>query len=153
FTNFYTIDAFAAYNPEWLSDRQTRGGPLMIAPPGGEWNATIGTDSRKRWRLTLGTGWGKYERGSPLYWNVSPTLSWHASSSLLLSFRPSYSHAEVGAQYVDTYVDPLATGTYGNRYVFAHLDQNEISGGMRVDWTFTPRLSLQVYAQPLVSVG
>jgi hypothetical protein len=37
--------------------------------------------------------------------------------------------------------------------VFAKLNQNEISGGMRVDWTFSPRLSLQVYAQPLISSG
>ena len=37
--------------------------------------------------------------------------------------------------------------------MFGELDQTTFSLGARVDWTFTPRLSLQMFAQPFVSAG
>jgi hypothetical protein len=49
--------------------------------------------------------------------------------------------------------DPLASETYGSRYVFSTLEQTELSASIRADWTFTPKLSLQLYLQPLISVG
>jgi len=49
--------------------------------------------------------------------------------------------------------DALATSTFGRRYVFADLDQTTVAMDTRVEWTFTPLLSLQVYAQPFVSAG
>jgi hypothetical protein len=49
--------------------------------------------------------------------------------------------------------DAAATGTYGHRYVFADLMYREITMSTRVDWAFTPRLTLQTYVQPLIAVG
>jgi len=49
--------------------------------------------------------------------------------------------------------DPAATATYGSRYVFGKIDQRELAASVRVDWTFSPKFSLQVYLQPLISVG
>jgi hypothetical protein len=49
--------------------------------------------------------------------------------------------------------DPLATATYGSRYVFATLEQKQLAMVTRVDWTFTPTLSLQLFAQPLLAAG
>jgi hypothetical protein len=57
------------------------------------------------------------------------------------------------AQYLDTVADPTATATYGYRYVFGRLDQTELSGDFRVNWAFSPTLSLQLYVQPLISTG
>ena len=33
------------------------------------------------------------------------------------------------------------------------MDQTTISANIRLDWTFTPRLSLQLFVQPLISAG
>ena len=49
--------------------------------------------------------------------------------------------------------DPDAVDTYGRRYVFATLDQHVVSLDTRLDWTLTPRLSIQLYLQPLVVSG
>jgi hypothetical protein len=57
------------------------------------------------------------------------------------------------AQYVQTETDPAAAATFGRRYVFADLRQTELSLETRLDWTFTPSLSLQLYAQPLLSAN
>jgi hypothetical protein len=57
------------------------------------------------------------------------------------------------AQYVTQVTDPLAADTYGSRYVFATLDQHQVAIVTRVDWTFTPGLSLQMFAQPLLAAA
>ncbi|MDQ3519747.1 MAG: hypothetical protein M3466_15275 [Gemmatimonadota bacterium] len=44
-----------------------------------------------------------------------------------------------------------ASETYGARYIFATLEQHQLSLITRVDWTFTPSLSLQLFAQPLIA--
>ncbi|MDZ7262382.1 MAG: DUF5916 domain-containing protein, partial [candidate division KSB1 bacterium] len=46
-----------------------------------------------------------------------------------------------------------ATTTFGKRYVFAELDHTTLSASIRLNWTFTPQLSFQLYAQPLISAG
>jgi hypothetical protein len=48
----------------------------------------------------------------------------------------------------------LNTDTLGvDRYTFANLDQTTTSATMRLNYTFTPNVSLQAYAQPFVSKG
>lgn len=49
--------------------------------------------------------------------------------------------------------DALATSTFGRRYVFADIKQTTLSMDTRIEWTFTPTLSLQMYAQPFVATG
>lgn len=45
------------------------------------------------------------------------------------------------------------TATYGNRYVFAPLDYSELGLETRLTTAFSPTLSLELYAQPLLSSG
>jgi hypothetical protein len=47
--------------------------------------------------------------------------------------------------------DSTATNTFGRRYLFAPLDQTTFGIETRLDVTFTPALSLQVYAQPYIA--
>ncbi len=49
--------------------------------------------------------------------------------------------------------DPTAAATYGSRYVFAKLDQTTVSANLRINWSFSPTLSLQTFVQPLISAG
>ena len=70
-----------------------------------------------------------------------------------LSVGPELSFNQAQAQWVDAYDDPTATATFGRRYVFGELDQTTFSANIRLNWTFTPLLSLQLFAQPLISSG
>jgi len=49
--------------------------------------------------------------------------------------------------------DALMTATYGRRYVFGRIDQKVLGSDIRLDWTFTPKLTLQAYLQPFIAVG
>jgi hypothetical protein len=74
-------------------------------------------------------------------------------SNLSLTVGPSLTRNRSGAQWVGSYPDPAASRTYGTRYVFADFNQTELSANIRLDWTFTPQMSLQLFAQPLISSG
>ena len=50
-------------------------------------------------------------------------------------------------------VDPLKTSTYGVRYVLADIHQKTLPIEVRINWTFTPRLSFQAYLQPYIGTG
>lgn len=75
------------------------------------------------------------------------------SAAVQLSLSPQLSSNRYVAQYVTAAMDASATATYGARYLFAELEQTTLAMTTRLDWTFTPRLSLQLYAQPFVSAG
>ena len=46
--------------------------------------------------------------------------------------------------------DPTASDFYGNRYVFGFIRTRTFSLSTRLSWTFTPNLTLQLFAQPFV---
>ena len=151
--NEIRLFGFLAYNPDMLSATRTRGGPLTLNPHGVEWEGNARTDDRRKISARVGLHGSDYAQGSEHGRSIFGGLTLRPRSNLLVSFEPELSWMHNGAQYLDTFADPLATATYGHRYVFAPLDQTTFVGGLRLNWTFTPRLSLELYAQPLVSSG
>ncbi|MGH7508928.1 MAG: DUF5916 domain-containing protein [Gemmatimonadales bacterium] len=151
--NFSTGSWFVAYNPKTLSDRRTRGGPLMVNQPGVEWELSLDSDPNKRWIYGGGFRGNQYQRGWEDSWTAWGALEWKPGARVSLRLEPQVERSRTSAQYVDTFDDPLATSTFGHRYVFADLDQTTVSASVRLNWIFTPRLSLEVYAQPLLSSG
>src|SRR5690606_17536634 len=87
------------------------------------------------------------------YWGLGPEIGLKASPRWNLTLSPQLSRAHVPAQYVFTAPDAAYAPTFGNRYVFAPLDQTTIAMETRLNYTFNPRLSLEVYAQPFISSG
>jgi len=75
------------------------------------------------------------------------------STSLRIRLEPELSRENRRDQYLTSASDPLATATFGRRYVFGEIEQREISLDTRVEWTLSPTLSFQLFAQPFVSEG
>jgi len=153
FLSYHGIGGFVAYNPQRIDVRGTRGGPRMLAPAGYEAELEYESDDRKPISLFGILVHGKYQQGSDDYSRVGLHVQWRPASTVSVSLGPEYQWNTTGAQYVDAYDDPLARDTYGRRYVFATLDQKEVSANIRLNWTFTPKLSLELFAQPLISSG
>jgi hypothetical protein len=151
--NFSTGSWFVAYNPKTLSDRRTRGGPLMVNQPGVEWEFRLESDPNKKWIYGGGFHGNHYQRGWEQSWMAWAALEWKPGARVSLRLEPQIERIRTSAQYVDTFDDSLAMNTYGHRYVFADLDQTTASASVRLNWIFNPRLSLEVYTQPLVSSG
>lgn len=138
--------------PGNMDDRLTRGGPLSRLPAGGNLTARIDSDGRKS--ITYGgSATAAWDKAGGYIHSVSPYLSIRPMSALRITFEPGLRWSRDNAQYIQAVDDPLATETYGDRYVFATLDQTTLNLDTRIDWTFSPRLSLQFYMQPLIVTG
>ena len=128
----------------------TRGGPSIETPGYTNLHWGIATDSRKK--VYFQTCITKQYVADGSRWNVmNPSLTLRLASSLNLTAGVDLMTDDYHRQYVATVDDPAAE--YGAHYVFATLDQKEVSGSLRLDWGITPRLSVQAYVQPFISVG
>ncbi|MFN0158436.1 MAG: DUF5916 domain-containing protein [Bacteroidota bacterium] len=151
FHNYYNINLKFAYNPETISIRRTRGGPATLTPPGREYFVGFESDTRRDFFLYVEwySYWADYTRN----WTLWTQFSWRPTQSLSVSLSPELYRNFQASQWIGAFNDPTATSTYGRRYVFGEMQQTTFSTSVRVDWTFTPELSLQVYIQPLISAG
>ncbi len=131
-----------------LNDTETRGGPLMLQLSSVSYFATVGTDGSKPVSL------GFHASGTM----SDKRLSYCHSLSLGLGIRPaSYIQVHIGtsygigynyAQWVSNVED-----AEGKHYVFGKLDSRTLDLSTRLNVSFTPDLSLQLYMQPFVAVG
>ncbi len=148
--NYWSLDGYLSYDLPSLNPRLTRGGPLGRDPGNLSTGLSVSSDDRKP--VLLWTDFFYY-RDRAGAWNTATTLSLSAkpSSGVKLSVGPYLEWGHFTAQYVTRTSDTLATATFGRRYVFSNLDQTTLSLKTRLDWTFSPQVSLQVYGQIFVS--
>jgi len=152
FKNYWSAFGNALYFRPTQDDRSTRGGPSMASPSARV--GFLGFQSDRRQRVSL-DGTANLEANSfgGRNKNVSLNIRYRPAASLEISTGPSFGRTHSLAQYVNTYADPAAAATFGSRYVFATIDQREFSLQTRINYVLSPKMSLQVYMQPLVSVG
>ena len=152
FLNYWRTFLRVQVNPWTDDDRLTRGGPMARSPGTFTGRVRLTSDGRRA-AVVRGTyAWGSDDVGG---WDrrVQLNLDARLRETLQISFGPSYSRSYSTAQYVTRIDDPFAGATFGSRYVFADLDQTTVSLETRVNATFSPTLSLQLYVEPFVSVG
>lgn len=152
FQNFWNVEVRAQVRPEYMDDKLTRGGPLAATPAQEIFDLRIASDTRKTVSGSIELGSttdraGRYERKLGISADLRP------SAAVRLRVGPVVRRLHATRQYVTSAADPTATETFGHRYIFANLDQTTASVETRLDWTFSPRLSFQLYAQPYVSAG
>ncbi|MCP2604677.1 carbohydrate binding family 9 domain-containing protein [Candidatus Aminicenantes bacterium AH-873-B07] len=152
FLNYWGFDFMFGYNPDILSNDLTRGGPLAVIPYGYQINFSISSDSRKS--IVLNASTSLYNRPLEGYhWNASLSLRWKPRSNIDISFRPGFYLRHSDIQWVTKIDDPFMIDTYGTRYIFAEIKQKTLFSEIRINWTFSPKLSLQLYFQPFIAVG
>jgi hypothetical protein len=152
FKNFWSFSTMFAYNPETISHNLTRGGPLALIPWGWQLNLSLSTNSRQP---IVFEGYGStYTRpGVSQEWDGSVAVRWKPRSNISFSLGPQIMFETSQFQWVTKVDDAAMEATYGTRYIFAHIDQKIISAEIRLNWTFTPKLTLQAYLQPFIGVG
>ncbi len=152
FMNYWGMNVQLFFNPAYIDTRNTRGGPAMRTTNAYSAFFNTYTDQRQDISFDLGVGGGRSESGGYRI-DLSPGIELKPSSGVFVRISPSYVKDISFAQWVTSVDDPFATRTYGGRYVFAKLYQEELSAVFRLNWTFSPKLSLQIFVQPLISVG
>jgi hypothetical protein len=153
FLNWWNLRTSVRYSPQQMSRNATRGGPMMVSPGSISWNANLGSDRRRAVHVSVNFDQTRDLIGGGARREIKTDLNLRPSDGVSLSVAPSWEATTSSDQYV-TATSTLSYGpTYGRRYLFSDLERTSISMVTRLDWTFTPTLSLQLFAQPLLSSG
>ena len=149
FTNYYSIGGGYNLDAAPFRDRVTRGGPGVLGNPS-KFNLWYyaNTDNRKALSFSYSGGHWLDTKNSARH-DIVLNLNWRATSSMSLSLGPRYFINHDDSQWVTN--EDLPTG--GQRYVFGRIDQKTVAITTRFNYTMTPTLSLQMYAEPFVSAG
>ncbi|MFL5537862.1 MAG: DUF5916 domain-containing protein [Longimicrobiaceae bacterium] len=126
-----------------------RGGPAFIGPAYTHYNAGIESDGRRR---VSGDLWFEgYNEWSTVgkNWTIGTDLTLRAGARLRLAAGPSLSWGRDPWIFVAQPAD----STGARHYVFADIRQTSVSLTTRMSYAFTPKLTLDFYAQPFVAAG
>lgn len=148
FLNSWGFGSGASTNMEAFDDRLTRGGPGGLVPGTRSAWAYVESDDRKPVSFYFEQGVFADDEGShdSSQW-IRTTI--RAGSALTFGLEMEISNRRTAQQWVNN----LTTDTGAQQYIFGAIDQTTVGFGTRVNYTLTPRLSLQLYARPFVSAG
>jgi hypothetical protein len=152
FLNYWELNVEGSHSPQLLSDSDTRGGPLIVRPATSNLELRLETDRRKALFLEPRLDYQKRHLGGDMF-GAGMAIGIRPSPSLEVSLAPSYTTELDPAQYVETTEDMGYAPTYGSRYLFSDLRRHQFSVETRLNVAFNPKLTLQLYAQPLISSG
>ena len=124
----------------------TRGGPVVLTEGFDNFWSWFNSDNRRKVSVNFFGGAGKNGLGS-----------WFADQEWSITIRPISpltitSGVRVNRAVNDTQWTGLITDT-ADHYVFARINQTTVALAQRLNFTMTPNLSLQLYAEPFVSGG
>jgi len=151
FLNFWGLNAGLGYGPEVRSEVPTRGGPLMLVPARVTYSLRGNTDRRARLTVSPSAQFMRSPDASST--SLELEVGYRPSPQVDIEVAPSLQRERDPRQYVATANDPSFTPTFGQRFIFADIDRTTFSLGTRLNVTFTPQLTLQFFAQPLLSAG
>ncbi|MBE0645698.1 MAG: carbohydrate binding family 9 domain-containing protein [Bacteroidetes bacterium] len=149
--NYYSSSISFDYGTAALNDHLTRGGPLMRSGDGWNLYANITSSYSEdvRWNLwasRFGDALGSWN------WSAGSWISVRTKGWLEFSVEPSYLRNVNARQYVMT-ADNGPEDTFGQRYIFATVDQATLAARFRFNFAFSPDLTLELYAEPFAASG
>jgi hypothetical protein len=149
--NFWTATLESGPNYRSYDERLTRGGPMMQTPAGWSTTATL------RNRPAAPTIWnGSFMATTDEDGGQSITgkggVSFRSATRWQLSLGPNYVREKSSQQYVTTLAGNRPE-TYGQRYVFSHIERSTLSTQFRLGYTLKPDVNIDVYAEPFTASG
>lgn len=150
FLNYWETGGFVIRWPEVLDDRALRGGPAVRRPGSTYLSLYTNTDRRKPVTVRIQGNHASSAEGARGY-NVGADLAFRPASNVQVSVGPQVRRTSSTQQYVTSRDDTTSTGFFGRRYVMSDLRQDDLALNTRLNVTFTPTLSLELFAQPLIS--
>lgn len=148
FINNWSTGGGVTKNIDGFDDRATRGGPGAYTHGMLSTWGYVESDDRKRVSADIYVEGGRTSFG-PSFFFFGPGLTVRPASSLSINGGVRFNRQTNDAQWVEN-VDGDDGRTH---YTFAHLAQRTVSMTTRVNYTMSPTLSLQIYAEPFVSAG
>jgi hypothetical protein len=130
-------------------DRCARGGPAVRQDPYLSPWISIEGDDRRPLVPIFAANYTRGDQGRSETVELSPEVELKVSSRFSTSLSAKYNHNRNDLQYFGTFIDTAGEP----HHTFAHLEQKTLTLTWRLNYTFTPTTTLQVYASPFISKG
>jgi hypothetical protein len=150
--NYWNVNANYDFRPAALDDRLTRGGPLAVRPREQSFGMFVNSNPRNRTTLNVQANQGWNAAGGSSQ-RLETNVGVRVASNVEVRVGPQLNRSHTVAQYVTSVRDATMDATFGRRYIFAPIDQTTLSMSTRLNVAFSPRLTLEMFAQPFVSSG
>jgi hypothetical protein len=149
FLNYWSVSAGGNLDRSKWNLSALRGG-RGLRGDGSAFNyINVNTDSREPMRFSL-NGYGSHNFTSGSFeGGIDLGATIQARSNVDISVGPSLYARNDPMQYVAE----VADATNQSHFVFGRIHQTDVSMTLRVNWAFSPHLTLQGYAQPYISSG
>jgi len=151
--NYWNLRTFWIHNLTSLDDRLTRGGPVVERAGYDFGHVQVSTDARRGAVFDVGVDFARGVDAPTRSLTLQPGIALKPTASVFIQLSPTWAREEDDAQYVTAVDDPTATAFFGRRYVFGFVKTTTVSLDTRLNWTLTPDLTLQLYAQPFIASG
>ncbi len=153
FPNYISVNTFVIKHPPTIDALRTRGGVAVKSSGYNFINLSVNGDSRQRISWDFGADQAQDITDEGWAGDGYVELIVKPAENLRISFGPSFSRSIEPKQFVTNVTDATATAFGGQRNVFASLDQHSVSMNTRINATFTPQLTLELFAQPFLASG
>ncbi len=150
FLNYWNLNASAEVFLSKLEPRLLRGGAAFKEPARWEFRLGGRTNFRRPVWASLSANYAYEEESGADRWGVGGGIRWRPPGSFSVSAEARVSWGANDRQYITQRTPDDADSTY---YVLGELDRKEVSLELRADLAITPRLSLELYAEPFASAG
>ncbi|HUP87739.1 MAG TPA: DUF5916 domain-containing protein [Longimicrobiales bacterium] len=131
-------------------DRCARGGPALRVSPAKNILINLQGDNRRKVSPYFAAIYTSGDYGRSYLWRVRPLIAVRNGSRVSWEFASRYQKNQDNTQWV---TNRGVIGADSTHYVFGHLNQDLLSFSARLNYTVTPTLSFQYYAEPFVSTG
>ncbi len=149
--NYWSANMNVWLRPRGQSDVLTRGGPLMQTLRAYGAELRLGSSRNNPNRVRLNLSGSRSEDGGWSY-QVETNLTLRPSPTIGISLGPEIERRVNPQQFVGT-ADRSGPETFGTRYLFGRIDRTVLSAQFRINYTMTPNLTLEVYAEPFTASG
>jgi hypothetical protein len=149
---FWNVNSWVMRVPRAFDERALRGGPVATSPATTMISANIGSDSRRAVVVSTNPQFQHNDEGG-FQSRLNASVRWKPMSNVSVSVGPSYTYSRGVQQYVASVDDAANAAFFGRSYVLSDIVRKEASLDTRVNVTFSPTSTLEVYAQPFISTG
>ena len=147
FLNYWGLFGGINKDSETFNTNFLRGGPAVMTPGQLRWWLGGHSDQQKRFSVFVRSSFSNDFQGSHSL-QISPEVIFRPSGRFNMSFSVGYNPSINDRQYVDD-----VWKNNQRHYVFARLDMKTFYLTTRLNYSFTPDLSLQFYGMPFIAAA
>jgi hypothetical protein len=147
--SYWSFSAGTNIQAPGYEPRELRGGPALRTDTKLAGRVNLSSDSRRSVRIDASVSGTRDPATDSMQFGLDVGARIQARSNLDLFIGPSWFERTDPLQYIDQVDDDAGI----RHYVFGRIHQTTAAMTARINWTLSPRLSLQGYAQPFVAAG